>query len=142
MQIASLRSRVMGAAQNSINGENDNKITKKIEVISTNFKSTPTIFSRDLQVEGNINSSGLVEIEGFVKGTIKGNSVIIRENGSVEGDLFAQTLNIRGNFNGNIKAKNISISGKAKITGFIEYSSLTVEDGACIDGQFKQISSE
>lgn len=142
MQIASLRSRVMGAAQNSINGENDNKITKKIEVISTNFKSTPTIFSRDLNVEGNISSAGLVEIEGFVKGTIKGNSVIIRENGSVEGDLFAQTLNIRGNFNGNIKAKNISISGKAKVNGFIEYSSLTVEDGACIDGQFKQISGE
>lgn len=138
MQIANIKAKV----SNAIQGENDNKITKKIEVISTNFKTTPTIFSKDLHIEGNINSSGLVEIEGFVKGTIKGNSVIIRENGSVEGDLFAQTLNIRGNFNGNIKAKNINISGKAKITGFIEYGSLTVEDGASIDGQFKQISSD
>jgi cytoskeletal protein CcmA (bactofilin family) len=103
-------------------------------------KSTPTIISQDLKIEGDILSLGLIEIEGAIKGTLKGNSVIIREEGSVEGDVIAETLQIKGKFQGNIKAKNISISSKANIHGNIEYLTLAVEDGACIDGQFKRIN--
>ncbi|HLD76770.1 MAG TPA: polymer-forming cytoskeletal protein [Rickettsiales bacterium] len=119
---------------------NDNKRKKKIEVLTgKNFKTTPTILSHDLHIEGDIISEGLVEIEGFVKGTLKGNCVIIREDGSFEGDLMAESLNIKGNFQGNIKANTISISSKAKINGVVEYNTLCVEDGASIDGQFKKV---
>lgn len=137
MPIASLKSKVISIAQN--NSSNDNSITKKLEVISSNFKSTPTIIARDLKIEGQINSTGLVEIEGIIRGTINGNSIIIREEGSVEGTIIAESLSLRGTFNGNIKAKNINIASKANVTGEIEYESLSVEDGACIDGQFKKI---
>ena len=104
-----------------------------------NFKSTPTIIARDLKIEGEIISAGLIEIEGVVKGTIKGNSVILREEGYVEGTIIAESLSIRGKFDGTIRAKNISITSKAKVIGNIEYGSLSVEDGASIDGQFKMI---
>jgi len=137
MPIASLKSKVVSIAQNS--SSNDNSITKKLEVISSNFKSTPTIIARDLKIEGQINSAGLIEIEGMIKGTLNGNSVILREEGVVEGTIIAESLSLRGTFNGNIKAKNINIASKAHITGEIEYESLSVEDGACIDGQFKKL---
>ncbi len=137
MPIASLKSKVISITQN--NSSNDNSIAKKLEVISSNFKSTPTIIARDLKIEGQINSTGLVEIEGIIRGTINGNSIIIREEGSVEGTIIAESLSLRGTFNGNIKAKNINIASKANVTGEIEYESLSVEDGACIDGQFKKI---
>jgi len=141
MQIANLKAKVSSIVQ----GDNDNILTKnslgkKMEVISANFKMTPTIFAKDLSIEGNISSSGLIEIEGKVKGAIKGNSVIIREGGFVDGEIFAETLSIKGNFEGDIKAKNINISSKAKLIGNIEYQSLSVEDGACIDGKFKQVN--
>ena len=137
MPIASLKSKVVSIAQNS--SSNDNSITKKLEVISSNFKSTPTIIARDLKIEGQINSAGLIEIEGMIKGTLNGNSVILREEGVVEGTIIAESLSLRGTFNGNIKAKNINIASKAHITGEIEYESLSVEDGAFIDGQFKKL---
>lgn len=128
------------AAKNNDSVTNDNKSRgKKVEVVSSNFKATPTIFSRDLHIDGDITSAGLVEIEGSVTGTIKGNCVIIRENGVVEGDLITESLNIKGNFKGNIKAKTISISSKAIVNGAIEYQTLCVEDGASIDGQFKKV---
>jgi len=136
MPIASLKSKVVSITQNS---SNDNSITKKLEVISSNFKTTPTIIARDLKVEGQINSKGLIEIEGMIKGTLNGNSVILREEGVVEGTIIAESLSLRGTFNGNIKAKNINIASKANITGEIEYESLSVEDGACIDGQFRKL---
>ena len=119
---------------------NDNIVAKKLAAINPNFKSTPTIIARDLTIEGEIVSAGLIEIEGRIKGTIRGNSVILRENGFVEGNIIAESLSVRGTFDGQIRAKNIDISSKAKVTGEIIYGSLSVEDGACIDGSFKKIS--
>lgn len=115
----------------------DNSI-KKLEILS-NFKSTPTIISKDLKIQGELFSGGVIEIQGAINGTINGNSVILREDGAITGTVFAENFNIRGRFEGNIKAKYISISGKAKVRGEIEYESLSVEDGANIDGYFKKI---
>lgn len=137
MSIASLKSIFSNLSKSS--SPNEGSITKKLESISTSFKTTPTIIARDLKIEGNILSSGLVEIEGHVKGTINGNSVVLREDGIIEGEILAESLSIRGKFNGTVRAKNISITSKARITGLIEYGSLSVEDGAFIDGQFKQL---
>lgn len=137
MPISELKAKVISIAQG--NSSNDNSIGKRLEVISANFKSTPTIIARDLKIEGEVNSAGLIEIEGMIKGIIKGNSVILREEGFVEGTIIAESLSIRGRFEGDIKAKSINISSKAKVNGNIEYDSLSVEDGACIDGQFKRL---
>ena len=140
MSIANIKSKVI--SMTSAGSNNDNSIGKRFEVISSNFKSTPTILARDLKIEGTVMSSGLIEIEGNIKGTIKGNSVILREEGVFEGEIFAESFNIRGKFDGIIRAKNINISSKARVTGTIEYDSLSVEDGACIDGQFKRIEKK
>lgn len=134
MSIANLKSKASSIAQN-----NSSSISKKIEVFGP--KSMPTIISRDLKVEGVIISAGLIEIEGTIKGTIRGNSVILREDGIIEGEIIAESLSLRGQFSGNIQAKNINISSKARINGVIEYNLLSVEDGACIDGQFKKMES-
>ncbi len=136
MPIANLKSKVVSIAQS---GSNDNSISKKFEVISSNFKSTPTIIARDLKIEGEINSAGLIEIEGSIKGTLVGNSVILREEGRIEGTIIAESLSLRGTFEGKIQARSINISSKAKLRGEVEYESLCVEDGASIDGQFKRI---
>ena len=53
---------------------------------------------------------------------------------------MAESLTIRGKVHGTIRSKNVNISSKARITGYIEYGSLSVEDGAFIDGQFKQLA--
>ena len=137
MSISNIRAKLNQAtsAQTLSDGE---VITKKLDVL-TNFKSTPTILSRDLKIQGEIFSAGVIEIEGNINGTINGNSVILRENGAIYGTVFAEYFSIRGKFEGTIKAKNISIASKAKVTGEIEYDILSVEDGANIDGHFKKV---
>lgn len=140
MSIASLKSKALSIFESQSNSGNDDSIGTKFEKISSSFKSMPSIIAKDLKIDGNITGSGLLEIEGFIKGQVKGNSVIIREEGLVEGEIIANSLNIQGQFNGTIRAKNITISSKAKVLGHIEYGSLSVEDGANIDGQFKLLS--
>ena len=114
-------------------------MSKKIEKIS---KSNPTIISSDLSIEGEVKSQGLIEIEGSIKGTVKGRIIIIREKGSVVGDVTCDQLQLKGSLEGELSAKSISISSNGKLTGNIEYETLSVEDGALIDGQFKKITDK
>ncbi len=139
MSIANLKAKVVSITQSN-KLSNDNSVSKKLEVVTTNLKSTPTIIARDLKIEGDVYSSGVVEIEGFIKGTIKARVVVLREDGFVEGIIIADLLTIKGKFEGSIKAKNVNIANKAQIIGVVEYDSLSVEDGASIDGQFKKLS--
>jgi len=115
---------------------------KKISLKKESSNSTPTIISKDLTVEGEISGQGLVEIEGKVNGKINSASVVIRESGFVEGFITAQSLIIKGQFNGEINADHLHITSKAKITGTITYETMSVEDGASIDGQFKKSASQ
>ena len=123
-------------------GSNSDSFGKTIEQMTISLKSMPSIISRDSTIEGKVYSSGVVEIEGTIKGCINSNSIVIREGGVVEGEINADSVNIRGNFIGNIKAKNINVFSKASINGKIEYQSLSVEDGASVDGQFRQLSDK
>jgi cytoskeletal protein CcmA (bactofilin family) len=115
---------------------------KKNPVKIQSTKSTPTIIARDVSLEGEIKSGGLIEIEGKINGTIKGNAVVIRESGYVEGTIMAASVVVKGEVSGNLNAKSVSITSKAKVVGNIDYGTLSVEDGACIDGGFKKISTE
>lgn len=105
-------------------------------------KSTPTIIARDLIIEGDIRSTGLIEIEGKINGTINGNFVVIRESGFVDGTINAESVVVKGEINGNLNAKSVNVASKARVVGNIEYGTLSVEDGACIDGNFKRNSKE
>ena len=109
---------------------------------SKSLKSTPTIVARDVILEGEIKSTGLVEVEGKINGTINGNAIVIRESGFVEGTISGESVVVKGEVNGNLSAKTINIASKAKVVGNIDYCTLSVEDGACIDGSFKRISKE
>jgi cytoskeletal protein CcmA (bactofilin family) len=117
---------------------NDEKPEKMVKKKSRPITSTPTILSRDLKIEGQILGSGLIEIEGNVKGIIKGNSVILLETGTIEGEVIAESFSIRGIFQGTIRAQHVNISCKAQVTGSIEYNMLSIEDGASVDAKFKK----
>ena len=137
MSISSIQTKVNKVSIKLNNDENGTLNSKKLEIL-TNFKSTPTIISRDLKIQGEVFSSGIIEILGQIDGSIKGNSIILREEGFIKGIVLAENFSIRGRFDGKIKAKNINIASKAEVTGEIEYESLSVEDGASIDGHFKK----
>jgi len=138
MSISNLKNKVLNHNIKLSDSINDDNSIKKLEILS-NFKYTPTIISKDLKIQGELFSGGIIEIQGTINGTINGNSVILREEGVITGAVFAENLSIRGRFEGNIRAKYISISSKARVRGEVEYEALTVEDGANIDGYFKKI---
>jgi cytoskeletal protein CcmA (bactofilin family) len=114
------------------------KMTSSIDNIKLRNSTVPSVLSETISIEGKINSSGIIEIEGFVKGEAIAKSIIIRQKGSYDGNIIADTIDIYGNFNGTLTVKNIRIFNKAIIKGNFIYESLYVEDGASIEGEFSK----
>ena len=102
-------------------------------------KSVPSIISADLNVLGNLVSDGTVDIDGAVDGNVKAEQATIRPNGKVRGDVTANVVHIYGEVHGVIRASSVFLYSSCRIEGIVVHQSLSVEDGAFIDGKLKRM---
>ena len=99
---------------------------------------TPSVIAGDMHVLGNIISEGVLDIDGKIDGNVRCHTVSIRENGRVKGDVVAEVVHVHGAVEGLIKASTVTLYASAKVTGTVMHESLTIEDGAFIDGKLKR----
>ncbi|MDA0782735.1 MAG: polymer-forming cytoskeletal protein [Rickettsiales bacterium] len=102
-----------------------------------NKGEVPSIIAADLKIVGNLMCGGSIEIEGEIEGNVTCGSATIRRTGAIKGDVTADSIQVDGEINGLVKGKDIVLSESGKVTGVIMYESLSVKDGAYIDGQCK-----
>ncbi len=83
-------------------------------------------------IEGNIVTNTSCRIDGAIKGNVKCNDqVVIGANGSLEGDIQCDSIEIAGRVKANITAKDmISLRATAVLAGDIVSSKLAIEPGA------------
>lgn len=98
----------------------------------------PSVIAADLNVLGNIISDGVLDIDGKVHGNIRCHTVSLRPNGRVQGDIHAEIVHVHGAVEGVIKARAVMLYATAKVVGTIMHESLSIEDGAFVDGKFKR----
>ena len=103
-------------------------------------KSAPSVISADMNVLGSIISDGFIDIDGKVDGNVKCDSAIIRSNGVVKGDVIANSVQIYGHIEGLVHASSVGLYHTAHVIGTIMHESLTIEDGAFVDGKFKRVA--
>ena len=101
-----------------------------------------SLISETVSIDGTVNSSGAIDIAGLIKGPVYSNEIIIKETGSISGEVEAERIEIYGHLDGRISAKNVVIGSTGVIKGDIEFSNnLRTEDGADIEGYIKKSSS-
>lgn len=105
---------------------------------SNNRKVGPSVLSSDINILGNIVSEGVLDINGRIEGNVKCENATIREQGFVKGDVVAEVVQIYGRIEGLVKAKHVVLFASAHVTGVIMHESLSIEDGAFVDGKFKR----
>lgn len=103
-------------------------------------KAVPSIVSSDLTIEGNLNSSGEIQVDGVVHGDIRCKALIVGVKGSVTGEVVAQTVRMHGAIKGMIRAKSVFLASTARMAGDVEHESLAIEPGAYIEGHCKRIA--
>lgn len=98
----------------------------------------PSVIAADLNVLGNIISDGVLDVDGKIHGNIRCHTVSLRPNGKVVGDIHAEIVHVYGAIEGVIKAKTVMLYSTARVVGTIMHESLSIEDGAFVDGKFKR----
>ncbi len=115
----------------------------KIKNANSGITSSPNITSNEgrtiigklVSIEGSIRGKENLVIEGSLKGTIEleENQVTIGPKGQVEGEIYADNITISGKMIGNIKARDkVEITREANFNGEIKAKRISVEDGAFI----------
>lgn len=98
----------------------------------------PSVIAADLNVLGNIISDGVLDIDGKINGNVRCHTASVRPNGLVKGDIHAEIVHVYGAIEGVIKAKTVMLYATARVVGTIMHESLSIEDGAFVDGKFKR----
>ena len=99
-------------------------------------------FGETMQLEGDLRSSGSIDIAGLINGNVFISEIVIMETGSVIGLVEATTIEINGHVKGKIAADSVVVGKNAVIKGDISFkNTLKTEEGADIDGYIKRVSN-
>jgi len=99
----------------------------------------PSIISPDLRVNGDLVCSGDIQVDGWIEGDIQSRNVVVGESATVHGAIQAENVRICGTVNGQIRADNVTLEKSARVTGDILHKSLSIEQGAFLEGMCKRI---
>jgi len=101
-----------------------------------------SLVGETLQLEGDLRSSGSVDVAGLINGNVFVSDMVVTESGSLRGSLEATNVEINGHVEGKITADVVIVGKSAVIKGDIFFkNTLKTEEGADIDGYIKRVNN-
>jgi len=117
------------------------KNLRAVETKTLNYSGRSYV-GETLQLEGDLRTSGNLDIAGLINGNVYVSEVTVTETGSVRGSVEASKIEINGHIEGKITADAIVIGRNAVIKGDVYFkNTLKTEEGADIDGYIKRINN-
>jgi cytoskeletal protein CcmA (bactofilin family) len=102
-----------------------------------------SIIASDMTVIGDLETEGVVRVEGRVRGTVRaGTQVLVAAGAVIEGDLHAQEAVIAGQVSGAIHARErVELQATALVAGDVLTPRISIIEGARITGEVKMDSN-
>lgn len=97
-----------------------------------------TIIAADVEVRGDIVTTGELHVDGVVKGDLKCGAVVLGQTGRLYGSLAAERATLRGLVEGPLDIGALVIEATAVVTGDIVQDTVRIDAGARVNGQLKQ----
>ncbi len=103
---------------------------------NNNFGKIETLISQDTEIEGFIDATGTLRIDGTVKGGIRqADGLILGQSGVVNGDIHSTGISISGKVEGNIISETkLELLPDSTVIGDIEAVDLSISEGATFNG--------
>ena len=98
--------------------------------------STFSVFGPDVVIKGDVEASADLHVDGTIHGDLTCSSLVQGEGGRIEGAIRAESARISGTVKGTIHASELVVLRSARIEGDVAYDSLTIEQGAHVEGRF------
>lgn len=100
------------------------------------YEGTVSVIGAGLKITGDVESSGVIKVEGTVEGNIRGaRQLFLGKGGTIRGDLHASEIVLAGTVVGTVSASDrCEIQGSSAVHGDIYTKSIVVLEGAVING--------
>lgn len=110
--------------------------TNRMASMATGARHTTfSILGADVVITGNVSASVDLHIDGKIQGDLKCANLVQGEASEIKGSVVADSAKLAGAIDGSIEAKTLVIHASARITGDVTYESVTIEQGAHVDGK-------
>ena len=94
--------------------------------------------SEDLTITGNVTSKGALHLDGQVQGDVHCVALVLGESATLEGNVTAEDVVIRGRLVGSVKALRVTLQSMSHVEGDIYHQSLALEQGAYFEGRSRR----
>jgi cytoskeletal protein CcmA (bactofilin family) len=111
-------------------------------MFSTQRKPTLTILGPDIAIEGDLAATADLHLEGRVDGDITCSALVQGETSEIIGMVTAENAQVAGTIKGSITADTLVILNTARIEGDVSYGTLSIEQGAQVEGNFSNRAPE
>lgn len=101
-------------------------------------KNSMSMIGADIVITGNIEAQVDLHIEGKVHGDVRCATLILGEDSSVNGSIYAERVRVSGTVEGAIETQDLAIEATARVTGDVTYGRLRVANGGMIEGKMKR----
>jgi cytoskeletal protein CcmA (bactofilin family) len=111
-------------------------------------KQIDSLIGTGTLVEGDVNFSGGLRVDGHVRGHIHSTggtpaTLVISEKAVVDGEIRVSHVVVDGSVNGPIYASEyLELLPNAKITGDLNYKTLEMQVGATVDGRLLHLPTD
>lgn len=101
-------------------------------------KPAASVLSADLQISGNLRTSGDIVIEGVVDGDIRAHLLTVGESATIRGEIVADDIVINGRVIGRVRGLKVRLTSTARVEGDIIHKTIAIESGAHFEGSVQR----
>ncbi len=105
---------------------------------NANSGSVASVIGTDLNVIGNLQSKGEIQIEGQVQGDLLASRIVIGPNAKITGGLVADDIVVHGTVQGSIRGLRVTLQSNSRVEGDVFHQSLAIEQGAYFEGKSRR----
>lgn len=99
-----------------------------------------TLIGAETRIEGDVHFVGGLRVDGNIRGNVTESStpstLVLSENGRIEGAITVSQVMVNGTVVGPVRAMQyIELQAKSRVTGDVHYKSLEMHTGAVVEGK-------
>ena len=96
------------------------------------------MLSSDLQVTGNLTTTGDIQIEGRIDGDIRAHLLTVGEGATVKGEVTADDVVVNGRVIGRVRGLKVRLTSTARVEGDVIHKTIAIESGAHFEGSVQR----
>jgi len=97
--------------------------------------SSLSIISSGTTLVGDVDTAGVIKIEGRVQGTVKAAQILLAKGGMIEGNLITHEAVLGGEVTGTVQAEErVEVQASALVNGDIVTRRIAIAEGGQVNG--------